>query len=47
MMCKTASSQFTHPGQFFFIHFWMPGLGMPLLLIVKNCFGLFIFRLTV
>lgn len=38
---------FTHSGQFLFIYFWLSMSGMPLFLIMKNCFRLFIFRLTV
>lgn len=38
---------FTHSGQFLFIYFWLSVSGMPLFLLMKYCFGLFIFRLTV
>lgn len=38
---------FTHPGQFLFVYFWLSVSGMPLFLIMKNRFGLFLFRLAV
>lgn len=37
----------THSGQFLFIYFWLSVSGMPLFLLMKYCFGLFIFRLAV
>lgn len=40
---KKGTLTFTHSGQFFFIYFWLSVPGMPLFLIMKNCFGLFIF----